>query len=142
MIRFSTSVTDLKKLPETADKPISLLEAGLKAAAPMTQIHGWAKDPYWGDKIVENRIIGYITINADDLAELRWSEIFQPIAEIGCTDFHASLTLYDAQGVWAGYELTGQPDHLGPQLELGEIDPSDLRLRRHNLTIGLSLPLK
>lgn len=129
-----------QRLPETADKPIDLLTTALKKATPVIYIHGWAKDRFWGDKIVENRVIGHISVESEDLAKLRWSEIFEPLEKMGCTDFNAALTLYDAQGVWAGYDLTSRPEDLGKQFEAGKIDATDLPIKRRTITIGFSLP--
>lgn len=128
-----------REIPESADTPIRIVTQALLKAAPHTQIHGWGKDCFWGDRIVDNRIIGYFDIRAEELPNIPWSEITAPLTDIGCSDVHVSMTLFDAKTVWASLNVPSDPN-LGKALEAGKITPAELPVRTHTVTLGFNIP--
>lgn len=82
----------------------------------------------WSAARGENKFKDSYTLHfsgdAEELDKVQWSIIAKQLKEKGCDQFYVSQGIYDdGNGVWAGFDLTGQPDEVVLALERGEIEP-------------------
>lgn len=123
-----------------AQRAFATLIREIREVAPSVNPHGYVPERYWGNRPIDNRMIVYLTLDAAEADKVQWSVLFDPLRSTGCTQFHVSQCLYDnGQGMWSGYDLTGQEDEIGLALERGDIAPSSLPFRKRFLEIGITV---
>ncbi|MBS1017000.1 hypothetical protein [Acetobacter persici] len=94
-----------------------LLVKELRKKVPSLNIWKVAKDK-------EHSLIVHLTAEAAEIDKVRWSVLETKLKENGCDQLFAMQGVYDGgQGVWAGFDLTGQPTELVEAIERGEIGP-------------------
>lgn len=77
-----------------------------------------------GEGKLRNSYTLHFSGHAEELDNVKWSIIGKQLKEKGCDQFYVSQGIYDdGNGVWAGFDLTGQPDEVVEAIERGEIEP-------------------
>lgn len=98
-----------------------LLITKIKEVAPNMGVHFISREAE--EKLKYSSIV-HLSGHAEELDKVQWSVIEAYLKENGCDSLFAMQGIYDAgQGVWAGFDLTGQPDEEVKAIERGETEP-------------------
>lgn len=89
----------------------------LRKEVPSLNIWKVAKDK-------ERSLIVHLSAEASEIDKVLWSVIEAKLKENECSQLYAMQGIYDGgEGVWGGFDLTGQPTEQVEAVERGEIEP-------------------
>lgn len=119
MERNNKSTSD--KVGEKLSTLCGLLITKIYEAAPSLSVHCISRDT---EGKLKNSSIVHFSADAAEIDKLQWSVIEDYLKENGCESLFAMQGIYNAgDGVWRGFDLTGEPDSEAKAVERGELEP-------------------